>query len=49
MQELNRSLGAPKRTTARSDVRALHRAGLLIQGGQDDARFYVLTRKAVAS
>lgn len=46
VHEVNRSLGAPKRTTARSDVTALHRAGLLIQGGNEDARFYLLTRKS---
>jgi hypothetical protein len=49
VHDINRSLGAPKRTTARHDIVALHRAGLLIQGGAMDARFYLLTRKAVAS
>lgn len=48
VHEVNRSLGAPKRTTARHDIEDLHRAGLLIQGGADDRRFYLLTRKAVA-
>jgi hypothetical protein len=46
VHEVNRDLGAPKRTTARRDIAALHRAGLLIQGGADHARFYLLTRKA---
>ena len=49
VHEVNRTLGAPKRTTARHDITALHRAGLLIQGGADDARFYLLTRKAARS
>lgn len=49
VHEANRLLGAPKRTTARRDVAALHRAGLLIQGGAADARFYLLTRKAKTS
>lgn len=48
VHDINRRLGAPKRTTARRDIAALHRAGLLMQGGQDHARFYLLTRKAVA-
>ncbi|MEU5772627.1 hypothetical protein ABZ819_04895 [Streptomyces venezuelae] len=46
VHEINRSLGAPKRATARRDLTALHRRGLLIQGGADDRRFYLLTRKA---
>lgn len=46
VHDINRGLGAPKRTTARSDIAALHRQGLLIQGGADSARFYLLTRKA---
>ena len=46
VHEVNQILGAPKRTTARRDVAALHKAGLLIQRGEDHARFYVLTRKA---
>lgn len=49
VHEANRLLGAPKRTTARRDIAALHRAGLLIQGGATDARFYLLTRKAKTS
>jgi predicted DNA-binding transcriptional regulator YafY len=49
VREVNSGLGAPKRTTARRDITALHRAGLLIQGGDDHARFYLLTRKARAS
>lgn len=49
VHEVNRALGAPKRTTARRDIAALHRAGLLIQGGRDDARFFLLTRKAVTT
>jgi predicted DNA-binding transcriptional regulator YafY len=49
VHEANRRLGAPKRTTARRDIAALHRAGLLIEGGADDARFYLLTRKARCS
>lgn len=49
VHDVNRRLGAPKRTTARSDIAALHRAGLLIEGGADNARFYLLTRKAAAS
>jgi len=49
VREINAGLGAPKRTTARRDIAALHRAGLLIEGGQDNARFYLLTRKAAAS
>lgn len=48
VHELNRQLGAPKRTTARRDIAALHRVGLLIEGGADNARFYLLTHKAVA-
>ncbi|WP_405673142.1 hypothetical protein [Streptomyces sp. NBC_01530] len=48
VHELNRRLGAPKRTTARRDIAAMHRAGLLVEGGADDRRFYLLTRKAVA-
>lgn len=48
VHEVNRSLGAPKRTTARRDIAALHRAGLLIQGGAQHARFYLLTRKAAS-
>lgn len=43
---VNRSLGAPKRTTARRDIAHLHRMGLLIEGGAEHARFYLLTRKA---
>jgi hypothetical protein len=46
VHQVNRTIGAPKRTTARHDIRTLHRAGLLIQGGHDSARFYLLTRKA---
>lgn len=46
VHRLNRTLGAPKRTTARRDIDALHRQKLLIQGGADDRRFYLLTRKA---
>ncbi|WP_369213896.1 hypothetical protein [Streptomyces flavofungini] len=46
VHNLNRRLGAPKRTTARRDLDALHRHGLLIQGGSEDHRFYLLTRKA---
>lgn len=49
VHDINLRLGAPKRTTARSDIATLHRAGLLIQGGADDARFYLLTRKARCS
>jgi predicted DNA-binding transcriptional regulator YafY len=49
VHEANRQLGAPKRTTARRDIAALHRQGLLIEGGADDARFYLLTRKAARS
>jgi len=49
VHEVKRALGAPKRTTARHDIAALHRAGLLIEGGQDHARFYLLTRKATTS
>lgn len=48
VHEVNRVLGAPKRTTARRDIAALHRAGLLIEGGAPDARFYLLTRKAAS-
>ncbi|GAA3113506.1 hypothetical protein [Streptomyces echinatus] len=47
VHRVNRDLGAPKRTTARHDIRTFHRAGLLIQGGADDRRFYLLTKKAV--
>lgn len=39
---------APKRTTARRDLDALHRAGLLHQRGSDTCRFYVLTSKGAA-
>jgi len=46
VRDINRRLGAPKRTTARRDIAALHHAGLLIEGGQDHGRFYLLTRKA---
>lgn len=46
VQAMNRALGAPKRTTARRDIATLHRVGLLIEGGSDHARFYLLTRKA---
>lgn len=45
---VNRRLGAPKRTTARHDLATFHRAGLLIQGGADDHRYYLLTRKAAS-
>ena len=48
VREVNSRLGAPKRTTARRDLAALHRAGLLIEGGADHARFYLLTRKAAS-
>jgi hypothetical protein len=46
VHRVNRGLGAPKRTTARRDIADLHRSGLLLQGGSEHARFYVLTRKA---
>lgn len=49
VHEVNRTLGAPKRTTARHDLATFHRAGLLTQGGAENARFYLLTRKAAAS
>ena len=49
VHDLNRRLGAPKRTTARHDLAVFHRAGLLVAGGSDSARFYVLSRKARAS
>ena len=49
VHKLNRALGAPKRTTARHDIATLHRAGLLVEGGADSARFFVLSRKARAS
>lgn len=45
----NRAHRAPKRKTARDDLDALHRAGLLVQGGADDRRFYLLTRKGARS
>ncbi|WP_309049035.1 hypothetical protein [Streptomyces sp.] len=45
VHDLNRGLGAPKRTTARHDLAALRKRGLLIQGGAEDGRFYLLTRK----
>ena len=49
VHEINRlSLGAPKRTTARRDIAALHRVGLLIEGGDFRGRFYLLTRKAAS-
>lgn len=38
----NRILGAPKRTTARHDLVAFQRHGLLIQGGADNSRIYLL-------
>jgi hypothetical protein len=47
VHRLNRALGAPKKTTARRDIAVFRRHGLLIQGGADDRRFYLLTRKAV--
>jgi len=46
VHEMNRHLGAPKRTTARRDIALLHRAGLLIEGGNPNSRFYLLTQKA---
>lgn len=49
VRELNSSLGAPKRTTARRDLAALVNAGLLVPCGADDARFYLLSRQAVTS
>jgi len=49
VRDINSRLGAPKRTTARRDIAALHHAGLLTEGGDRSTRFYLLTRKAVAS
>ncbi|WPO70254.1 hypothetical protein [Streptomyces sp. KN37] len=46
VHEVNRQLGAPKRTTARRDIAVFQRHGLLTQGGSDGRRFYLLTRKA---
>jgi hypothetical protein len=48
VRELNSSLDAPKRTTARRDLAALVAAGLLVPCGSDDARFYLLSRQAVS-
>ncbi|MHA4819442.1 hypothetical protein ACXZ65_34395 [Streptomyces aculeolatus] len=36
----NRRLGAPKRTTARADADILCRAGLLVEHGPTDGRWY---------
>ena len=49
VHEVNRSLGAPKRTTARHDIATFERAGLLIPGGADDDRFYLLTKKSTTT
>ncbi|HEY3480977.1 MAG TPA: hypothetical protein VGL02_18945, partial [Streptomyces sp.] len=48
VRELNSSLGAPKRTTARRDVAALVAAGELVPCGGEHARFYLLSRKETA-
>ncbi|MGW1949938.1 hypothetical protein ACWCRC_37235 [Streptomyces sp. NPDC001940] len=45
---LNAELGAPKRTTARSDIADFQRRGLLAAAGTDGERSYRLTRKATA-
>jgi DNA-binding IclR family transcriptional regulator len=45
---VNRANGAPNRRTARRDLDALHRAGLLTQDG-GDRRFYELTAKGATS
>lgn len=43
----NRELGAPKKTTARADLEALRRAGLLTPHGPTDHRWYQPTRGGV--
>jgi len=48
VHNINRSLGAPKKTTARRDIAHLHRQGLLIEGGDFRGRFYLLTRSAAS-
>jgi DNA-binding IclR family transcriptional regulator len=45
VRALNSTLGAPKRTTARHDISALQREGLLIEDGTDNDRFYLLTQE----
>jgi len=46
---VNRAHGAPKSKTARDDLQALHRAGLLTAHGTDDHRTYLLTAKGATS
>lgn len=40
VQAANRELGAPKRTTARADVERLRDAGLLVEHGPTNGRWY---------
>lgn len=47
IRTLNRSLGAPKGTTARADAKRLCGAGLLVEHGPANGRWY--EPKAVAS